>query len=249
MRLVNFLLTSRSIYTRIAFVKWRLDHLTTRLSDHPNPMHPLTPDAIESIHQASLRILNETGVILTHPEGRERLFEAGARLAGGRVCLPPDLVEWALSQPPERFTLHGRDGKTATLGDGSLHWHNLGGARQVYEPEAGVCRPATLQDVRDSARLLDALDNVTTVTPFFTPQDTPGALLSLAMYRHSLPHTIKPLHGPGVQTAAEVAFIARLAAVIGPPGQALSLGISPISPLNFPDDVVAAILETARLGI
>ena len=60
------------------------------------------------------------------------------------------------------------------------------------------------QDVRDSARLLDALEGVTTITPFFTPQDVPGELMSLAMYRHALPNTVKPLQGPGVQTAAEV---------------------------------------------
>jgi trimethylamine--corrinoid protein Co-methyltransferase len=40
-----------------------------------------------------------------------------------------------------------------------------------------------------------------------------------------------------------------MAALIGPPSEVLSLGISPISPLFFPDDVVEAILETARLAI
>jgi trimethylamine--corrinoid protein Co-methyltransferase len=73
--------------------------------------------------------------------------------------------------------------------------------------------------------------------------------MSLAMYRHALPHTTKPLHSPGSQTAAEVRAIARMAAVIGPPGGVLTMGISPISPLYFPDDVAEAILETARLGI
>jgi trimethylamine--corrinoid protein Co-methyltransferase len=40
-----------------------------------------------------------------------------------------------------------------------------------------------------------------------------------------------------------------MASVVGPPARVLSLGISPISPLFFPDDVVEAILETARQGI
>jgi trimethylamine--corrinoid protein Co-methyltransferase len=73
--------------------------------------------------------------------------------------------------------------------------------------------------------------------------------MSLAMYRHTLPHTTKPLHGPGVQTAAEVRALARMASVIGLPGEVLTIGISPLSPLTFPDDTAAAILETARLGI
>ncbi len=73
--------------------------------------------------------------------------------------------------------------------------------------------------------------------------------MSLAMYRHTLSCTTKPVHASGVQTAEEVRRIARMASVVGPPEEMLTLGISPVSPLFFPDDVVGAILETARLGI
>jgi trimethylamine--corrinoid protein Co-methyltransferase len=69
------------------------------------------------------------------------------------------------------------------------------------------------------------------------------------MYRHSLPNTTKPVQGPGVQTAAEVGYAVRLAEVIGPPAEVLSLGISPVSPLFFPDDVAEAMMATARQGI
>ncbi len=209
----------------------------------------LTDSETGAIHQATLRILWEVGVVLTHPEGREYLTGAGAVVHRDRVRIPPDLVEWAIAQCPHRVTLRGRGGQTVTLGDGSLSWHNLGGARDVYDPRTGARRPATVQDVRDSARLLDALDSVTTVTPLFTPQDVPGPRMSLAMYRHTVSCTTKPVHGPGVQTAEEVRRMARMASVIGPPEEVLTLGISPVSPLFFPDDVVGAILETARWGI
>jgi len=215
----------------------------------PTALQFLTDSETEAIHQATLRILWEVGVVLTHPEGREHLAGAGAMVHGDRVRIPSDLVEWAIAQCPRQVTLRGRDGQTVTLGDGSLSWHNVGGARDVYDPRTGRRRPATVQDVRDSARLLDALDGVTAVTPFFTPQDVPGPLTSLAMYRHTLSCTTKPVHGPGVQTAEEVRQIARMASVVGPPEEMLTLGISPVSPLFFPDDVVGAILETARLGI
>lgn len=209
----------------------------------------LTGEEVEAIHQATLRILSEIGIVLIQPEARELLTGAGATVRGDRVLLPPDLVERAVAQCPRQVAIRGRGGKTVTLGDGSLHWHNLGGARDVYDPYTGQRRPATVQDVRDSTRLLDALDNVNTITPFFTPQDVPGPLMSLAMYRHTLPHTTKPVQGPGAQTAAEVRYVARMAAVIGPPAEVLTLGISPVSPLFFPDDVAEAMMETARLGI
>jgi trimethylamine--corrinoid protein Co-methyltransferase len=209
----------------------------------------LTEPQVRSIHLATLRILGEVGVVLTQPTACEILAGAGARVQGDRVLLLPELVEEALGRCPPQVTVRGRSGAAVVLGDGSLDWHNLGGASTVYDHRAEARRAATLQDVRDSTRLLDALDGVTNITPFFTPQDVPGALMSLAMYRHALPHTTKPLQGPGTQTAAEVRYAVRMASVIGPPAEVLSLGISPISPLSFPDDVAEAMMETARLGI
>lgn len=154
-----------------------------------------------------------------------------------------------MSACPRQVTIRGRGGQTEVLGDGQLHWHNLGGARDIYDPRSGQRRPALLRDVRDSTRLLDALESVTTVTPLFTPQDVPGALMSLAMYRHTLPCTTKPLQGPGIQTAAEVSFAVGMAGVLGSPGEYLSLSVSPVSPLTFPDEIVKAIIEVARQGI
>jgi trimethylamine--corrinoid protein Co-methyltransferase len=209
----------------------------------------LMDEDVEAIHQATLRILGEVGIILTESEGLEILTGAGASYRGGRLLLSPDLVEREISKTPPRVKIRGRDERPVVLGGGALHWHNLGGAREVYDPRSGQKRPATVQDVCDSAKVLDALDNATTITPFFTPQDVPGPLMSLAMYRHTLPHTTKPIHGPGVQTPSEVRYMVRMAKVIGPPPEVLTLGISPISPLTFPDDVVGAIIETARSGV
>ncbi len=201
---------------------------------------------IHAIHEATLRILSETGIVLNSPTGRELLAGAGAQMEGDRVLLPPDLVNECVAKCPPQVSIRGRGGKTKVLGDGSLHWHNLGGAPDILDLPGGKRRRATLQDVRDSTRLLDALESATTITPFFTPIDVPGELMSLAMYRHALPYTTKPLQGPGVQNAAEVELAVRMAAVIGPPHEVLSLSVSPVSPLIYPDEAVDAILEIAR---
>ena len=212
-------------------------------------LNVLTENEVEAIHESSLRILAETGIVLTHPQGREILAAAGATVERDRVLLPPELVEEAIARCPNEVRFRGRGGMVKALGDGNLRWHNLGGARDVYEPVSGTRRKALLQDLRDSTRLLDALDQVDSITPFFTPQDVPGAIMSLAMYRYALPHTTKVLQGPGVQSAAEVRYTARMATVVGPPEEVVSLSVSPVSPLGFPNDAVEAILETARLNI
>jgi trimethylamine--corrinoid protein Co-methyltransferase len=209
----------------------------------------LTADEVESIHLATLRVLSEVGIVLTHGKARALLIGAGATGRGDRILLPPDLVEQCLDGCPRQVTIRGRACQPVVIGDGSLHWHNVGGAREVHDTVSDQRRRATVQDVRDSTRLLDALESISTITPLFTPQDVPGPLMSLAMYRHTVSNTTKPVQGPAVHSAHEVRHIARMAAVLGPPPEVLTLGISPVSPLFFPDDVAEAIMETADLGI
>jgi trimethylamine--corrinoid protein Co-methyltransferase len=209
----------------------------------------MTDREVEAVHSASLRILAETGVILTHPEAREILSGAGGTIYQDKVRLSPLLVEQQVAKATGRVTIHGRGGTTKVLGDGSLHWHNLGGARDLFDAGTREHRKAALKDLQDCTRLLDALDGVTTITPFFTPQDVPGHLMSLAMYRYAIPNTTKPLQGPGVQTGEEVQYAARMAGVIGEPSDVFSLSVSPVSPLNIPNDMAGAIIEIARHGI
>jgi len=213
------------------------------------PLEILSDQDIEAIHTATLRVLAEVGIVLDHPQIRAQLADSGATLNGARVQLPPDLVEQSIASSTKKVMTRGRGGNTITLGDGSLHWHNLGGARDVYDPVSGKLRRATLQDVRDATRLLDALDQATTITPFFTPIDVPGAMMSLSMYRHALPHTTKPLQGPGVQTAKEVLYAVDMAGVIGPAADVLTMSVSPLSPLTFPGDLAEAMLQIAECGI
>ena len=214
-----------------------------------NHFDVMTESEIEAVHLSTLRVLAETGIILTHPEGQEILSGAGASIEGDRVLLPPGLVETEVAKCKTNVSLRGRSGATKTLGDGSLYWHNLGGARDIFDARTSTRRKALVKDLQDCTRLLDAMESVNTVTPFFTPQDVPGQLMSLAMYRFALPFTTKPLQGPGVQTAVEVRFAVQMASVIGPPSEMFSLSVSPVSPLNFPNEGVAAIIEIARNGV
>jgi trimethylamine--corrinoid protein Co-methyltransferase len=209
----------------------------------------LSQDDLQAIHQATLRILSDVGIVLNDAEGRALLLDHGAREERGRVCLPPDLVDTCLKRCPAQVTLRGRGG-SVTLGDGNaLHVHNLGGARDVLDASGADLRPATADDVASSARLLDALNHVTAVTPLYTPQDVPASLMTLAMFDRTVRHTLKPINGPGVQTAGEVRLLADMMRVVLGESPSVSLAVSPISPLMFPPGIVQAIFEIARQGL
>ena len=209
----------------------------------------LSKEEVDAVHKASLRILYETGVILTHQPAIDLLMDSGASVKENKVLFPPTLVESCLKKCPNTVSVKGRGGTTKILGDGSLNFHNLGGARDIYDHSTGTHRYATIEDIRDSTRLLDALPNCNTITPFFTPQNVPGELMSLAMYRHAIPNTTKPLQGPGIQFAPEARYAVRMAEVLGDPKEILTLSVSPVSPLMIPDHEAEAIMEIAKLGI
>ncbi len=209
----------------------------------------LSTGDVEAIHQATLRILGEIGFVLKDSKARDILTSAGGKVSGDRVLLPPDLVEKCIEQAGKKVSICGRGGMGKTLGDGNLYFHNLGGARDVYDPVTNSNRQACISDVRDSTRLLDALENCHTITPFFTPRDVPGGVMSLAMYRHALPFTTKPLQGPGVQYPREVDYAVKMVEVIGKPQEMFMLSLSPVSPLTLPDHEAQAIIRIAEYGI
>lgn len=204
---------------------------------------------VQAMHEATLHIMSEVGIIWTHKPSLDILLGAGCTLKGNRVCMPADLVMDCIAKANKRPKIRGRNGKVNELGGGNLYFHNLGGARDVFDSRTGTRRVATDEDVINATRVLDALPNAHTITPFFTPQDVPGELMSLYMYRHCLPYTTKPVQGPGIQFADEVKYAVEMAAVVGTPPEELTLSLSPVSPLTIHDPAAAAIVEMAKAGV
>ncbi len=213
------------------------------------PLKFLSDDDVKAMHEATLQVLSEIGIIWTHKPSLDILTSAGCTTKENRVLFPPDLVMDCVAKSGKRPVIRGRNGQVNELGAGGLYFHNLGGARDVFDARTGTRRIATDQDVIDATRLLDALPNAHTVTPFFTPRDVPGELMSLFMYRHTLPYTTKPVQGPGIQFAEEVKYAVEMAQVVGTPPNELTLSLSPVSPLTIHDPAAAAIVEMAKAGV
>jgi trimethylamine--corrinoid protein Co-methyltransferase len=130
-----------------------------------NSWEVISEEDVESIHHATLRILGEVGIEISHPGIKDRLLDAGATLKGDRIRIPQELVEKSIASCGKKVTIFGRKGEEIVLGDGKLHWHNVGGASEVYDPISGQPHPATIEDLRNSTRLLDVLDHVTIIPP------------------------------------------------------------------------------------
>ena len=74
------------------------------------PMNIFSEDEIESIHEASLKVLCDTGMDIQSPRAVEILKREGAMIDGDgqRVRFDPDFIMEKISTTPSEFTLHGR---------------------------------------------------------------------------------------------------------------------------------------------
>jgi trimethylamine--corrinoid protein Co-methyltransferase len=71
----------------------------------------LTQEGVEAIHNASIAVLEKTGVTLQHPEGLKLLESAGASIDwdSKRARIPEVLVEKCLSSVPSQISLAARN--------------------------------------------------------------------------------------------------------------------------------------------
>ena len=75
------------------------------------PIEVLSPEALEAIHDGSMRILEETGLQIVNDRARALMLEHGARIdpATGYVCMDRALVLEKIATVPAEFTLHARN--------------------------------------------------------------------------------------------------------------------------------------------
>ncbi len=75
------------------------------------PVELVSADAVEAVHNASLKVLQETGIKVLHEGARSIMKDAGADVheATQMVHFEAPLIEQCLSTVPSAFTLHARN--------------------------------------------------------------------------------------------------------------------------------------------
>jgi len=157
---------------------------------------PLSQQDIETIHEASLTILEKTGI--TYESGLddtlEMLEKAGATIDYGRarITFPRDLITEQAEKAPERVVLYGRsEGNDLDLTENQVYMGTGGAAIKVLDLETGECRASRLQDIYQIGRLVDRLDHVHFYLRPCIPTDIPQSAYDVNMYYACLKATGK----------------------------------------------------------
>lgn len=143
-----------------------------KLAEDLRPVHaglvggkykPLTDANVERIHQAALDALETIGLSEAPETGVEILTNAGAILGDdGRIRFPRSLVEDMLAKAGRDITLfsRGEPKHDLHLSGSRVHYGTAGAAVHIVDVENNDYRESTLQDLYNSARIVDKLDNV-----------------------------------------------------------------------------------------
>jgi trimethylamine--corrinoid protein Co-methyltransferase len=151
----------------------------------PKPIEPvlslevLSRADVERIHQATLEVLDRTGVRFPSTLALDILEDSGAAVdREARVArLPPDIVMRAMKHAPASYTLAARDPACDLRLEGRrCHLSTDGCGVEIVDLESGRRRGSVKQDVEDTSRVADGLDAISFVWgPMVSAQDVPPA--------------------------------------------------------------------------
>lgn len=132
----------------------------------------LSDEDMQKIHNASLSILENTGMLIDHHEARNRLQEAGAKVnhESKIVKFPPELVKKSLESIPRTLTYAGRNLENDMIlkAGGDVYARTPGGAVSYIDLRTGEYRKARIGDMKEWAVLTDALPNINGCAPITT---------------------------------------------------------------------------------
>ncbi|MBN2269501.1 MAG: trimethylamine methyltransferase family protein, partial [Sedimentisphaerales bacterium] len=155
----------------------------------------LSEKEIQTIHDGTMKILRDTGVMVHHDEALCLLVRAGAKVdKDSRIArLPEKLVRESIEQATKKYMLYGRDPeRTARFGYGDLVLMSSPGQYSWIDTDTGLRRPATIQDARQAIRLCDALGNITIVGSMAQPEDVSEAWRDVFLTGELVKGTTKP---------------------------------------------------------
>lgn len=217
---------------------------------------PLSQVQVREIHQASLTVLETTGILVENEAALRLYREGGATVDGTRVRIPPPMVEAALKMAPKRVVLAGRDASQDIVLEGRRVYAGTGGSPTlVLDPGADTPRAGTLDDLARLVRLADALDHCDFVVAPLYPTDVPKDDVPVNRFYACLRNTGKHVMG-GVDSVAGARQVIRLGAMLA--GGEDRLRARPfisaitswmVSPLRLDTEVTDILLEWCRHGL
>jgi trimethylamine--corrinoid protein Co-methyltransferase len=210
---------------------------------------------VHEIHSATVEVLSKTGMVFKDEEAIGLLKKAGAHVEGEVVKIPEHILKRALSTAPSRVQVYDRAQETAmNLQRGKTYFGTGSDTIFTWDIHTKKRRKTVLEDIRNFARVTDALPNLDFVMSMGNPADVDPKNAYVYEFVEMLRGTTKPI----VFTAndrEDTAAIHRIAASAVGGDESfrqrpfILLYAEPISPKLFNRESVQKLLFCAEKGI
>ncbi len=216
-------------------------------------MQVFTKNELSLIHDASMEILTDTGVVFNSDEVLEIFKGHGFKTDGRRVFMTEVDVRRALETAPSRFRVHARNpAYDVSIGEDDFVFLPTGGAPNVVTA-SGQLRPATLEDYHISCRLVQTSDQLD-MNGMLTvqPTDIPARVAHLDMLHANLVLCDKAYVGAAMSRQAAIDSLEMATIAAGGKENlkrqpAMATVVHSLSPLKYSADEADSIVEMARL--
>jgi len=123
---------------------------------------PLSKDEVLKIHEAAIETLETIGFANSLPSCVELITSAGGSLTSdGRLLVPREMVEDALSKAAKNITLYAQDPEfDLDLSGSRTYFGTAGAAVHVVDTVKREYRESTAQDLYDAARIVDQMEHI-----------------------------------------------------------------------------------------
>jgi len=181
------------------------------------PYPVLSKDDIGRIHQGALAELEKVGVRIGTGRGRTLLAAAGAETdeESHVVRIPSSLVEEAIGRTAKHIILCGRSAdQDAVLDLEHVHICNDGNGPLAIDFKTGERRASTSEDLANSAKVSNALDNLHVFWPMVTSQDVPAGIRTYVDLKVSFMNTDKHVQFATAVTPENARRLTDMAAAV-----------------------------------
>jgi trimethylamine--corrinoid protein Co-methyltransferase len=166
----------------------------------------LTQEQVERVHQASLEILEDVGLLVRNERARAIFARHGCQVDSQteRVRLPRSVVEEQRSHIPPHFTFAGRDPQhdRTIPGDGPVIVTGSS-APNIIDPVTGTERRARSDDIARIAHLVQELAGYDVFSISTLADDAPPGLFSISRLYPAAKYCSKPIRASGPPEDAE----------------------------------------------
>ena len=170
---------------------------TPPLRNSMKPLELLSQDQLMAVHEASLRLLEETGIEFMGHAARQKFRAAGAEVndATGLVKIPRELVAGALGTAPHSFILTPRNPARAIhVGENHISFGLVAGPPNVHDFVTGR-RPGNYQDYVSLIKLAQSFDIIHFIGNQPTsPQEMPVGTRHLDCYLANVIYSDRVYH-------------------------------------------------------